>query len=46
MPSVANSVLKRIRVRGRGWVFTPGDFLALGTRRAVDRALHLPARRA
>ena len=39
MDSVATSVLKRIRARGRGWVFTPRDFLALGTRRAVDRAL-------
>jgi hypothetical protein len=39
MDSVANSVLKRIRVHGRGWVFTPRDFLTLGTRRAVDRAL-------
>jgi hypothetical protein len=37
--SVAASVLKRIPVHGRGWVFTPRDFLALGTRRAVDRAL-------
>ena len=39
MDSVATSVLKRIRARGRGWVFTPRDFLVLGTRRAVDRAL-------
>jgi hypothetical protein len=39
MNSVAHSVLKRIRVHGRGWVFTPRDFLVLGTRRAVDRAL-------
>ena len=39
MNSVAGSVLKRIRVHGRGWVFTPRDFLVLGTRRAVDRAL-------
>lgn len=39
MVSVANSVLKRIRARRHGWVFTPRDFLALGTRRAVDRAL-------
>jgi hypothetical protein len=39
MDSVAASVLKRIRVHGRGWVFTPRDFLTLGTRRAVDRAL-------
>jgi hypothetical protein len=35
MDSVANSVLKRIRAHGRGWVFTPRDFLALGTRRAA-----------
>ena len=41
MGSVANSVLKRIRVHGRGGVFTPRDFLALGTRRAVDWALAL-----
>ena len=39
MDSVADSVLKRIRVHGRGWVFTPRDLLVLGTRRAVDRAL-------
>jgi hypothetical protein len=39
MDSVAASVLRRIRVHGRGEVFTPRDFLALGTRRAVDRAL-------
>jgi len=39
MNSVVHSVLKRIRVHGRGWVFTPRDFLVLGTRRAVDRAL-------
>ena len=39
MNSTADSVLRRIRVHGRGWVFTPRDFLALGTRRAVDRAL-------
>ena len=39
MKSIADSVLKRIRVHGRGWVFTPREFLSLGTRRAVDRAL-------
>jgi hypothetical protein len=39
MSSIANSVLRRIRAHGRGWVFTPRDFVTLGSRRAVDRAL-------
>jgi Family of unknown function (DUF6088) len=39
MNSTAGAIVKRIRVHGRGWVFTPRDFLTLGTRRAIDRAL-------
>jgi hypothetical protein len=39
MDSSARSILKRIRVHGRGWVFTPRNFLDLGTRRAVDRTV-------
>jgi uncharacterized protein DUF6088 len=39
MNSVAAAILKRIRVHGRGWVFTPRDFLDLGTRDAVDIVL-------
>jgi hypothetical protein len=38
--SVENSVLSRIYGRGRGAVFTPMDFLDLGSRRAIDLALH------
>lgn len=39
MNSTAGSILKRIRVHGRGWVFTPRNFLDLGTRRAIDRTV-------
>jgi hypothetical protein len=39
MNSTAASILKRIRVHGRGWVFTPRNFLDLGTRRAIDRTV-------
>jgi len=39
MNSQAAAILKRIRVHGRGWVFTPRDFLDLGTRGAVDIVL-------
>jgi hypothetical protein len=32
--------MSQVRVRGRGkWVFTPKDFLDLGSRAAIDRAL-------
>ncbi|MBK1668203.1 hypothetical protein CKO28_09150 [Rhodovibrio sodomensis] len=31
--------MRRVRAHGRGWVFTPRDFLDLGTRAAVDQAL-------
>ena len=39
MNSIAAAILKRIRVHGRGWVFTPRDFLDLGTRHPIDLAL-------
>jgi hypothetical protein len=39
MNSTAAAILKRIRVHGRGWVFTPRDFLNLGTRGAIDLVL-------
>ena len=39
MNSIAAGILKRVRVHGRGWVFTPRDFLDLGTRGAVDIVL-------
>lgn len=37
--SIENSVYKRFRGRGRGAVATPSDFLDLGGRSAVDKAL-------
>lgn len=39
MNSTAAAILKRIRVHGRGWVFTPRAFLDLGARSAVDIVL-------
>lgn len=37
--NTANAILKRIRAKHRGWVFTPRQFRHLGTRAAVDQAL-------
>jgi hypothetical protein len=37
--SVDSQVLARISRKGKGWVFTPSDFLDLGSRRAVGLAL-------
>lgn len=37
--SVDSQALARILGKGRGWVFTPRDFLDLGSRRAVGLAL-------
>lgn len=39
MTAVTNRIIKRIRAKGRGWVFTPRDFLDMGTRAAVDQVL-------
>jgi hypothetical protein len=39
MNSVSNQIMKRIRGKGRGWVFTPKDFVDLGTRASIDMAL-------
>lgn len=38
--SVATSIIKRIKAKNQGWVFTPKDFLDLGTRSNVDFVLH------
>lgn len=42
--SVDNQILSRISAKGRGWVFTPADFLDLGSRTAVGLALMRYAR--
>ena len=38
--SIELSVLSRIYGRGRGSVFTPNDFIGVGSRGAIDLALH------
>ncbi len=37
--SIQNKIVSRIRGKGRGSVFTPKDFLDLGSRAAVDQSL-------
>ena len=40
MTPMADKIMKRVSVHERGtWVFTPKDFLDLGSREAVDQAL-------
>ena len=36
---IDRTMLARIKARGNGWVFSPPDFLDLGSRDAVDKAL-------
>lgn len=40
MESIAGNIHKRIVKHGKGCVFTPADFLDLGSRQAVDLAIH------
>jgi hypothetical protein len=42
--SVTTKVLRAIRRRGRGYVFTPEEMLSLGSRAAIDQALSRLAR--
>lgn len=39
MTSITQQIARRIRAKRRGWVFTPKNFLDLGTRAIVDQAL-------
>lgn len=39
MSAVADRIMKRVRGKGRGWVFTPKSFIDFGTRGSVDMAL-------
>src|ERR1700756_5141015 len=43
--SIDSRIVTRINRRGRGSVLVPGDFLDLGSREAVDLALHRLARK-
>lgn len=38
--SIEDKSLSRIRGKGRGWVFSQHDFTGMGSRRAIDLALH------
>jgi hypothetical protein len=38
--NIENKVLKKIRGKGKGWSFSQHDFAHLGTRSAIDVALH------
>lgn len=42
--NMADKILNRARGHGKGWVFAPAQLLDLGTRAAVDQALHRLAR--
>ena len=39
MSALADKIMKRVRAKGRGWVFTPKHFIDFGTRGSVDMAL-------
>lgn len=39
MSAVGDKIMKRVRAKGRGWVFTPKHFIDFGTRGSVDMAL-------
>lgn len=39
MAAMVDKIMKRVRAKGRGWAFTPKDFVDLGTRGSVDMAL-------
>jgi hypothetical protein len=45
MQSIDSKILSRIYGRGKGCVVTPGAFLDLGSRQAVDLALHRLAKK-
>lgn len=40
MKSASDSILRRIRAKQHGWVFTPKDFIDLATRNTVGTTLH------
>lgn len=40
MKSITDSILKRIRGKQRGWVFTPKDFIDLASKNAIGVTLH------
>lgn len=45
MATVNSIILRRIRAKKRGWVFTPKNFIDIAPRSAIDVALHWLAKR-
>lgn len=43
LSAMADKIMKRVRAKGWGWVFTPKHFVDFGTRGSVDMALSRPA---
>lgn len=39
MSAMTDKIMKRVRGKGRGWVFTPKHFIDFGTRGSIDMAL-------
>lgn len=39
MTIMADQIMRRVRAKGRGWVFTPKHFIDFGTRGSIDVAL-------
>jgi predicted transcriptional regulator of viral defense system len=39
MDTITGKIIRRIKAKRRGWVFTPKDLLDIGTRAAVDKVL-------
>lgn len=39
MSTITDKIIRRIHAKKRGWVFTPKDFLDIGSRAAVDQVL-------
>lgn len=39
MNTITQTITRRIRAKKRGWVFTPKDFLDVGSRAAIDQTL-------
>jgi hypothetical protein len=42
--AIENKIISRVYGNGRGWAFSQADFADLGTRSAIDSALHRRAR--
>jgi hypothetical protein len=40
MATISDTILRRIRAKKRGWVFTPKDFIDIAPRNVIDVALH------